>query len=123
MSVPKDLKYTRSHEWVEELDNGCVRVGITDFAQSELNDLVYLELPEVGDDVTAGEAFADVESVKAASEVFSPVSGVVSAVNDELQEEPGRINEDPYGSWFIEVEDVTLPDDLLSAEEYEDLVG
>ena len=79
MAVPGNLKYTKTHEWVEELDDGVFRVGITDFAQNELGDLVYVSLPEEGDEVTAQESFADVESVKAASEVYSPVTGVVSA--------------------------------------------
>ncbi len=123
MAVPGNLKYTKTHEWVEELDEGVVRVGITDFAQNELGDLVYVSLPEEGDEVTAQESFADVESVKAASEVYSPVTGVVSARNDELEDSPEKINEDPYGAWFIEVKDVTDTEELLTAAEYEEFLA
>ena len=123
MAVPGNLKYTKTHEWVEELDDGVFRIGITDFAQNELGDLVYVSLPEEGDEVTAQESFADVESVKAASEVYSPVTGVVSARNDELEDSPEKINEDPYGAWFIEVKDVTDTEELLTAAEYEDFLA
>ena len=123
MAVPGNLKYTKTHEWVEELDDGVFRIGITDFAQNELGDLVYVSLPEEGDEVTAQESFADVESVKAASEVYSPVTGVVSARNDELEDSPEKINEDPYGAWFIEVKDVTETEELLTAAEYEDFLS
>ena len=123
MAVPGNLKYTKTHEWVEELDDGVFRIGITDFAQNELGDLVYVSLPEEGDEVTAQESFADVESVKAASEVYSPVTGVVSARNDELEDSPEKINEDPYGAWFIEVKDVTETEELLTAAEYEDFLA
>ena len=123
MAVPGNQKYTKTHEWVEELDEGVVRVGITDFAQNELGDLVYVSLPEEGDEVTAQESFADVESVKAASEVYSPVTGIVSARNDELEDSPEKINEDPYGAWFIEVKDVTETEELLTAAEYEDFLS
>ena len=123
MAVPGNLKYTKTHEWVEELDDGVFRVGITDFAQNELGDLVYVSLPEEGDEVTAQESFADVESVKAASEVYSPVTGVVSARNDELEDSPEKINEDPYGAWFIEVKDVTDTEELLTAAEYEEFLA
>ena len=123
MAVPGNLKYTKTHEWVEELDDGVFRIGITDFAQNELGDLVYVSLPEEGDEVTAQESFADVESVKAASEVYSPVTGIVSARNDELADSPEKINEDPYGAWFIEVKDVTETEELLTAAEYEDFLS
>ena len=123
MAVPGNLKYTKTHEWVEELDEGVFRVGITDFAQNELGDLVYVSLPEEGDEVTAQESFADVESVKAASEVYSPVTGIVSARNDELEDSPEKINEDPYGAWFIEVKDVTDTEELLTAAEYEEFLA
>ena len=118
-AVLDNLKYSASHEWVEELDNGNVRIGITDFAQHELGDLVFVNLPEEGDDVTVGEAFADVESVKAVSDVMSPVSGVVAAINEELLDAPEKINEDPYGAWFIEVSDVSEKEDLMDAAAYE----
>ena len=118
-AVLENLKYAKSHEWVEELENGNVRIGITDFAQHELGDLVFVNLPEEGDEVSVGEAFADVESVKAVSDVMSPVSGVVAAINEELLDAPEKINEDPYGAWFIEVSDVSETEDLLDADAYE----
>jgi len=119
MKLLENLKYSKSHEWVEDLENGNVRIGITDFAQQELGDLVFVNLPEVGDEVVCGEAFADVESVKAVSDVYCPVSGTVAAINEELLDAPELINEDPYAAWFIEVSDVTETEDLIGAEEYE----
>lgn len=120
MNVLDNLKYSKSHEWVEELD-GKVRIGITDFAQHELGDLVFVNLPEEGDAVTVGEAFSDVESVKAVSDVISPVTGVVCAINEELLDAPEKINEDPYGAWFIEVNEITDTEDLLDAQAYAEL--
>lgn len=95
---------------------------LTDYAQSELGDLVFVNLPEEGDEVTVGEAFGDVESVKAASDVYSPVTGTVSAVNEELLDAPESINEAPYDAWFIKVTDISEEEELLSAEEYEKFV-
>ena len=118
MNYPEELKYVKSHEWVKEED-GAVYIGITDFAQDALGDLVFVNLPEVGDEVNAGEAFADVESVKAVSDVFSPVTGVVLEINEELLDSPELINQDPYGAWFIKVGEITDHEDYLSAEEYE----
>ncbi len=118
MNTPENLKYTASHEWVEDLGDGKYRIGITDHAQSELGDLVFVSLPEVGAALTAGEPFADVESVKAASEVFSPVTGVVAEINAELADAPEKINEDPYGSWFAVAENVTDTKELLDAAGY-----
>jgi len=118
MSIPNNLKYTKSHEWVKEFDGG-VEIGLTDFAQSELGDLVFVNLPQVGDDVTAGETFADVESVKAVSDVYSPVSGVVAEVNEALLDSPEQINSDPYGAWLIRVCEVNDTEDLLDAADYE----
>lgn len=117
MNIPEELKYTRTHEWVKTEDGEAV-IGITDYAQDALGDLVFVNLPEEGDDVTKGEAFADVESVKAVSDVISPVTGTVSAVHEELADEPQKMNEDPYGAWFIRVKDITDTEELLSAEEY-----
>ena len=116
--IPAELKYTKSHEWVKEED-GVFVVGLTDYAQSALGDLVFVNLPEEGDAVEKDAAFGDVESVKAVSDLNSPVTGTVCAVNTELQDEPEKMNRDPYGSWIIEVEDAEIPDDLMSAEEYE----
>ena len=121
MNHPDNLKYSKSHEWVEDLASGNVRIGISDFAQSELGDIVFVNLPEVDDEVVCGESFADVESVKAVSDVYSPVSGVVVAINEEILDAPEKINDDPYEAWFIEVGDVTDMDELLDAEAYEKL--
>lgn len=118
---PEDLKYTKSHEWVKEED-GLFVVGLTDYAQDALGDIVFVNLPQVGDEVTAEGVFADVESVKAVSDVYSPVSGIVAEVNEELLDAPQLVNEDPYGAWFIKVENGVPADELLTAEEYEEVV-
>ena len=117
--VLENLRYAKTHEWADFTSDTTVRIGISDFAQHELGDLVFINLPEVGDSVTAGEAFGDVESVKAVSDVLSPVTGVVTAVNQELLDHPELINEDPYANWFIEVNDVAAESDLMTAAEYE----
>lgn len=119
MNFPKELKYTKSHEWVKQEEDGTVLVGLTDYAQSELGDLVFVNLPEEGDELTAGEAFGDVESVKAVSDVYSPVSGAVAEINDILLDTPESINQDPYGAWFIRAQDVTDMEELMDAEAYE----
>lgn len=119
MSFPAELKYTKDHEWVKMLDDTTALVGISDFAQSELGDLVFVNLPAVGDDVVAGEAACDVESVKAVSDVMSPVTGSVAEVNEELDDSPELLNSDPYGAWIMKIENVTDFSELLSAEEYE----
>lgn len=121
MELREELKYAKSHEWVKEEEDVCV-IGLTDYAQSELGELVFVNLPEVGDEVTAGEVFGDVESVKAVSDIYSPVTGVVSEINEELLDEPGAINENPYDAWFIKVKEVTDREELLSMEEYEAFV-
>lgn len=117
MNCPTNLTYSKSHEWVKK-EEGSVLIGLTDFAQSELGDLVFVNLPEVGDSVTAGEALGDVESVKAVSDIFSPVSGTVSEVNEELLDHPEMINEAPYDAWLIRVTEVTEEKELLDAEAY-----
>ena len=114
-----ELKFTKTHEWVKETGSGTVQVGISDFAQKELGDLVFINLPEPGDKVTKGEAFGDLESVKAVSDVYSPVSGEVCAINEELLDAPEKINEEAESAWMIEVKDVTEYEELLTAEEYE----
>ncbi|MBQ9707718.1 MAG: glycine cleavage system protein GcvH [Firmicutes bacterium] len=121
MDIRTELKYSKSHEWIEE-DGDEVVIGLTDYAQSELGDQVFVNLPEEGDEVVAGEAFADVESVKAVSDVYSPVTGTVSAINEELMDAPESINESPYDAWFIRVSDVGETEELLTAEEYEAFV-
>ena len=121
MEVREGLLYSKSHEWVKE-EGDIVVIGLKDYAQSELGDLVFVNLPEEDDEVTVGEAFADVESVKAVSDVFSPVSGVVSEINEELLDAPESINEAPYDAWFVKVKDITEKEELLSAEEYKAFV-
>ena len=121
MAVQKGLLYAKSHEWVKE-EGGEFIVGITDYAQLALGDLVFVNLPEEGDEVTVGESFSDVESVKAVSDVVSPLSGVVSAINEEILDSPKNINDSPYDAWFIKVKDVTDKEELLSAEEYEEFL-
>ncbi|MBR7178334.1 MAG: glycine cleavage system protein GcvH [Oscillospiraceae bacterium] len=118
MNYPIDLKYTKSHEWIK-FEDGVAVVGISDFAQDALGDVVFVNLPAVGDEVTAGESFGDVESVKAVSDLVSPVSGVVCAINEELEDSPECLNEDPYGAWIIKVENVTEEEELLDAAAYE----
>ena len=118
MNYPAELQYSRDHEWLR-MEDGVAVIGISDFAQSELGDVVFVNLPEVGDDTTAGEPFGDVESVKAVSDLVCPVTGTVCEVNEELLDAPEKLNEDPYGTWIIKVENVTDTEDLLSAEQYE----
>lgn len=121
MNIPENLKYLPTHEWVL-VEGNKAKVGISDFAQHELGDVVYISLPEVGDEVIADESFADVESVKAASEVFSPVSGTVTAVNDALDADAGLLNQDPYSNWIMEVEFTELSDKIVDAAEYSKLI-
>ena len=121
MNIPENLKYLPSHEWVL-IEGSKAKVGISDYAQHALGDVVYISLPEVGDDVTADESFADVESVKAASEVFSPVTGTVTAINEALDADAGILNQDPYANWIIEVEFTELSDKLVNAAEYAKLI-
>ena len=118
MNFPAELKYSKSNEWLKEEDGVSV-IGISDFAQDALGDVVFVNLPEVGDDAAAGEAFGDVESVKAVSDLISPVSGTVCEVNEDLLDQPELLNEDPYGTWIIKVENVTDTEELLDAAAYE----
>lgn len=125
MSVPKDLRYTEEHEWVKVEDNK-VRIGITEFAQHELGDIVFVELPQVGDDVKVNEPFGSVESVKTVSELYAPVSGKVVEVNAELEDSPELVNESPFEqAWMIVVElsDDSGVDSLLTADKYEELIS
>ncbi len=120
--IPTDLKYTSSHEWLKQLPDGNVEIGISDHAQEALGDLVFIELPEVGRSLTAGEACAVVESVKAASDIFAPIAGTVVAVNEQLARTPELVNRDPYGGgWMMRVKPAapaaSMP--LLSARDYE----
>ena len=116
---PEELKYTKTHEWVKEED-GLHVVGLTDFAQDALGDIVFVNLPSVGDQITAGAMFGDVESVKAVSDVFSPVTGTVKEVNEEVLDNPALVNEDCYGAWLIKVENVTETEELLDNKAYEE---
>ena len=118
MNYPAELKYSKTHEWIKTED-GVAVVGISDFAQDALGDVVFVNLPAVGDEVTAGESFGDVESVKAVSDLICPVSGMICAVNEELEDSPELLNEDPYGAWIIKVENVTDEEELLDAAAYE----
>ena len=120
--IPENLSYTKSHEWVRTLEDGVVEIGLTDYAQSELGDIVFVNLPQDGDGVTAGETFADVESVKAVSDVYSPVTGSVTAVNEELLDAPQKINEAPYEAWMIRVQVEEEPQGLITAQAYEQIV-
>ena len=125
MSIPKDLRYTQEHEWVK-VEGNKVRVGITDFAQHELGDIVFVELPEVGDTVTFNEPFGSVESVKTVSELYSPVSGTVVEINEALSDSPEFVNESPYeNAWMIVVElsNEAEVEALLTAEAYEELIS
>ena len=121
MELREGLLYSKSHEWVKEEGDIAV-IGLTDYAQSELGDLVFVNLPEEGDDISVGEAFSDVESVKAVSDVYAPVSGTVCEINEELMDAPEKINEEPYEAWFVKVKDITEKEELLSAEEYKAFV-
>lgn len=115
---PKELLYSKSHEWIA-LDGDGAAIGVTDYAQNAMGDIVFVNLPDKGDEVVLGEAFAELESVKAVAEVFSPVSGTVSAVNEELLDAPERINQAPYEAWLIRVGEIGDKEELLTAEEYE----
>jgi len=125
--IPADLKYTRSHEWVRPLPDGNVEIGITDHAQESLGDLVFVEQPEVGRRLAAGEACAVVESVKAASDIYAPLAGSVVATNEQLGSAPELVNHDPYGAGWLMRLKPTAPlgeaPDLLSAQEYEALAA
>ena len=124
--IPEDLKFTSQHEWVRDNEDGTVAVGITDHAQAALGDLVFVELPEVETEIVQGDACAVVESVKAASDVYSPLTGTVVAANGSLSDAPERINEDPYGEgWIFQLRPgspIEL-EELLSAEDYQELLA
>lgn len=123
-NIPEDLSYTKDHEWVR-VSGDSATVGITDHAQNQLGDVVYVELPRVGDKFETSESFGSVESVKAVSEIYMPVSGTVTQVNEALNESPEKVNEDPYGTgWMIviKMDEPSKVDSLLSAIEYEDYI-
>jgi glycine cleavage system H protein len=123
--VPSELKYSKEHEWVK-VDGDIVTIGITDFAQSELGDIVFVELPEEGDELTSGDSFGSVESVKTVSELYAPLSGKVVEVNEELEDSPEFVNESSYDkAWMVKVElsDKAQLDELLDADAYSEMIG
>jgi glycine cleavage system H protein len=125
MSVPDDLRYSKDHEWIR-VEGDVVRVGITDYAQDALGDVVYVQVPVVGSEVRAGDSFSEVESTKSVSDIYAPVSGVIIEVNDLLADEPQKVNDDPYGDgWLcaIRVSDPLQLDALLDAAAYRDLIA
>lgn len=121
--IPDDLSYTKSHEWVRVKDEKTVQIGITHFAQEQLGDLTFIELPGEGESLESGQEMGTVESVKAASELYSPASGTVAAVNSVLEDNPGIVNEDPYGEgWMLEIEISAPVEGLLTSAQYAELV-
>lgn len=125
MSTPKDLRYSEEHEWVK-VEDGKVRIGITHFAQSELGDIVFVELPQVGDEIKTDDPFGSVESVKTVSELYAPISGTVVEVNADLEDSPEFVNESPYEkAWMIVVEpaDAAEVEKLMTAEQYEEMIA
>lgn len=123
--IPKELSYTKTHEWIGNDGDGTVTVGITDYAQSSLGDLVFVELPETGTKVSAGDGVAVVESVKAASDIYAPVGGEIAEINEQLADSPELVNEDPFGEgWLykLSIEDEDALDDLLDADAYQRIV-
>ena len=118
MNFPANLKYSKSHEWVKDLGSGLFEIGISDFAQKELGDIVYVNLPEAGDALKAGTPLGDIESVKAVSDILCPINGTVKEVNEAVVSAPDSINKTPYEAWLIRAEG-SVGEELLSAEEYE----
>ncbi|WP_024620829.1 glycine cleavage system protein GcvH [Metaclostridioides mangenotii] len=120
MKLQQDLKYSSDHEWVKVIDSETVYIGITDFAQDQLGEVLFVEMPEVGDEISIGEDFGVVESSKVASDLIAPINGEVIELNEVLEDEPGSINEDPYESWIIKVKvsDAGEIEELLSADDY-----
>ena len=125
MKIPREMRYTKEHEWVL-LEDGVAIIGVTDFAQAELGDIVYVELPTVGSKLSTMEAFGNVESVKSVSDLYSPIAGVVADINTRLGDEPELVNSDPYGEgWMVRLEpsDSLEIEQLLTADEYSDYIG
>lgn len=124
MNFPEDLKYTKEHEWIRDNGDGTITIGITDFAQSELGDIVFVEIEPEGTELDEGDVFGTVEAVKTVSELFSPVNGEILEVNEELEDDPELVNTDPYGSgWMVKVScpDASQLDEYLSAEAYKEI--
>ena len=125
MAVPSELKYSKEHEWIK-VEGNTVTIGITEYAQSELGDIVFVELPEVDDDIQEGDTFGSVESVKTVSELYAPVTGKVVEANEELEDSPEFVNESPYEkAWMVKVElsDESQLDELMSADQYSEMIG
>ncbi len=125
-SVPSELRYTKEHEWVQELTATRFRIGITDYAQAALGDIVYIQLPKMGNDVSADKVCGEVESTKSVSEIYAPITGKIVLVNEKLESNPEVINSDPYGAgWIAEIEifTPTLSEKLLSAQDYQNLTA
>ena len=123
-NVPVELKYTKDHEWIREKSSTTFQIGITDFAQGALGDIVYIQLPKVGEVVKSGAVCGEVESTKSVSEIYSPLTGTISAVNPDLDKAPELINQDPYGAgWIAEIEISESPEELLTSAEYETLTA
>ncbi|MTI94910.1 MAG: glycine cleavage system protein GcvH [Firmicutes bacterium] len=125
MNIHQELKYTKEHEWVK-IEGNRVTVGVTDYAQEQLGDIVFVELPDVDDEIGTGDSFAVLESVKAAADVYSPLTGVVAEINEDLLDEPALVNSEPYGNgWMVvfEVEDVEAIEGLMTPEEYSQFVA
>ncbi|MDR1219187.1 MAG: glycine cleavage system protein GcvH [Treponema sp.] len=123
MNIPENLQYTKSHEWIREVEGGVYEIGLTDFAQKELGDIVFVNLPQAGDALTAGASFADVESVKAVSEIYSPLDGEVVEASETPLDAPEKINQAPYETWLVKARGTLSADILLSAAEYKKLIG
>lgn len=123
-NIPAELQYSKEHEWIKSEGSNSAKVGITDFAQAALGDIVYIQFPKVGQEVKAGSVCGEVESTKSVSEIFSPLTGKVIAINSDLEKSPELINQDPYGAgWIAQIEFSAAPGDLLSAEEYTQITG
>ena len=125
MNIPSNLQYTKDHEWAK-IENGVATIGITDFAQGELGDIVFVELPEVGKSFNAGDTFGTIETVKTVTDLFSPISGKIVAINEGLDNDPGKVNSDPYGDgWLVKIRlsDPDEKDGLMSSIAYEKIIG
>ena len=118
MKTPEELKYAKTHEWVRFTSETECEVGLSDFAQDALGDLVFVNLPDIDTEAVRGETICDVESVKAVSDVYAPVTGIITEVNEELLDSPEKINEDPYGAWLFRMKDVSGCEDLMDSDEY-----
>ena len=122
MNIPSDLLYTKDHEWIK-IENGIATVGITDYAQGELGDIIFIELPEIGDSVHAKDSIGTIEAVKTVADIYSPMNGEISEVNINLEDNPDSINTDPYGSgWIIKLHNFTNNDNYLTSDQYKSLI-